>query len=232
MKIAFLLYGQPRYYKNVLEQWYKLFNEFDSDIFFHTWYGLERNSTITDINELIQNLSPKEIHISNPHKLIDLVNPEAEFENESYHGLQQAYSISKSAKLLKDYQLTFKKDYDLIIRTRLDIRFHNLDLLTNFLKSNFDKNKFYVAANHWPNHQIFDDNIIVSNPNNILSISEDYFNYTTHYINTTNIIPGGENNLHRYFDLKNLRQNLIREYSINFDLLHIPASDLILNQNG
>jgi hypothetical protein len=232
MKIAFLLYGQPRYYKNVLQQWKDLFNEFDSDIFYHTWYGLERNSVITNINEIIEDLNPKEIHISQQHKLIDLIPSDAKFENQSYHGLQQAYSISHSAKILRDYKWFFDQNYDFIVRCRLDIKFHNLDNLITFLKSDFDKKNFYVAANHWPDNQVFDDNIIISSPENILSISEQYFLYTIDFINKTKIIPGGENNLHRFFDHKNLRQYLIRENSLNFDLLHIPEKDLIINQNG
>jgi hypothetical protein len=54
-----------------------------------------------NVNELIEDFSPKEIEVSTPHKFVELISKEAKYESQSFHAMNQAYSIGKSIKLLR-----------------------------------------------------------------------------------------------------------------------------------
>jgi hypothetical protein len=231
MRVAICFYGQPRFYKQVLPIWQKVIKELEADVFIHTWYGQDRASSITNIDELISDLNPKEIKISQPHRLLDLVSEDCKFENESFHGMQQAYTISNSVNLLYEYELNNNTQYDIIIRCRMDIELHNADLFVEFIKNEIKNDKLYVCENHWPNGIMFDDNIMIGTGSTIKDIFLQYFAYTIAIINHTKIIPGGEQNIFRYLAYKNLLENIIKTNALNFNLLYIPVEQLILNQN-
>jgi hypothetical protein len=231
MRVAICFYGQPRKYKKVLPIWQKVIKELEADVFIHTWYGQDRSSSFTNIDELISDLNPKEINISQPHKFLDLIPEDSKFENQSFHGMQQAYTISNSVKLLNEYELNSDNRYDVIIRCRMDIELHNPDLFVEFVKNKVEDARLYVCANHWAGGVMFDDNIMVGTGITIKSIFLQYFAYTIEFINNTKIIPGGEQNIFRYIQYKNLLQNIIKTNGLDFNLLYIPVEQLILNQN-
>lgn len=231
MKVAICFYGQPRRYKQVLEQWNKVISELEADVFIHTWYGQDRGRVDIDVNELINDFSPKEIEVSSPHRFIDLIPSDADYENQSYHGMNQAYTINKSVQLLESYSYNFKKSYDIIIKSRFDITLLDVDAFINFVKTQIENNKLYVAANHWIGSEMFDDNIMVGTSESILNMSNAYFKYTIDFINTTKIIPGGEQNIFRYINHIGQLKNIIKEDTINFKLIPLPFNEIILNQN-
>lgn len=231
MKVAICFYGQPRFYKQVLPIWQKVIKELETDVFIHTWYGQDRASSITNIDELINDLNPKEIKISQPHRLLDLVPVDSKFENQSYHGMQQAYTISNSVKLLNEYELNTNTQYDVIITCRMDIELHNPDSFVEFIKNRVENVGLYVCGNHWAGNVMFDDNIMVGTGPTIKNIFLKYFEYTIAIINYTKTIPGGEQNIFRYLAYKNLLENIIKTNALNFNLLYIPVEQLILNQN-
>lgn len=231
MRIAICFYGQPRRYKQVLPQWNKIISELNADVFIHTWYGKDRGRVEIDIDELITDFSPKEIEISNPHKFIDLIPDDAKYENQSYHGMNQAYTINKVNRLLENYIYNFKQSYNIIIKCRFDITLLDVDAFIEFVKTKVENNKLYVAANHWIGSDMFDDNIMVGTTESITSISNEYFKYTIDYINTTKIIPGGEQNIFRYINYIGQSQNITKVDDINFKLIPLPFNEIILNQN-
>ena len=51
MKIAICFYGQPRRYKEVLDDWKRVIKETNADVFMHTWSGKDRIGNNIDINE-------------------------------------------------------------------------------------------------------------------------------------------------------------------------------------
>jgi hypothetical protein len=231
MRVAICFYGQPRRYKQVLDQWNKIISELNADVFIHTWYGRDRGRVDININELIEDFSPKEIEISTPHKFIELISKEAKYENQSYHAMNQAYSISKSIKLFKTYSDNFQKQYDIIIKCRFDITIHNIDFFIKFVKNQIKDVKLYVAANHWQDSTMFDDNIMVSKTNIMTSISMNYFDYTIEFINKTNIIPGGEQNIFRWIVDTGMIDKITKVDGLNFSLIPLPFNEIILNQN-
>ena len=231
MRVAICFYGQPRFYKQVLPIWQKVIKELEADVFIHTWYGQDRASSVTNIDELINDLNPKEIKISQPHRLLDLVSEASKFENQSFHGIQQAYTISNSISLLNEYEVNTNTQYDVIIRCRMDIELHNPDLFVEFIKNGIEENGLYVCSNHWEGHTMFDDNIMVGTGSIIKNMFLQYFEYTIAIINHTKIIPGGEQNIFRYIQYRNLLGNIVKTDTLNFNLLYIPTEQLILNQN-
>jgi hypothetical protein len=231
MNIAICFYGQPRKYKQVLSQWKKIISELNADVFIHTWYGQDRGRVDIDINELIEDFSPKEIEVSSPHKFTELIPEDSKYENQSYHGMNQAYTINKSIQLLESYSYNFKKSYDVVIKTRFDITLQNVDDFIEFVKTKIENNKLYVAANHWVGSEMFDDNIMVGKAREVIYISHRYFQHTIEYINNTKVIPGGEQNVFRYINSNGLLQTIQKTDNINFSLIPLPFNEIILNQN-
>jgi hypothetical protein len=231
MKIAICFYGQPRRYKQVLDQWYKIITELNADIFIHTWYGEDRGRVNINVNELIEDFNPKEIKVSYPHKLIKLTPEDAQFENQSYHSINQAYSISKCFNLIDSYSKDLKQEYDIIIKTRFDITLHDVNKLIEFVKNSFNSDKIYVAGNHWRDHDLFDDNIMIASPNLIKDIHLNYFDATIQFINETKIIPGGESNICRYITDLGMRDKINKINELDFSLIHLPLNEIIINQN-
>ena len=218
MKVAICFYGQPRKYKEVLSQWEVLISELNVDVFIHTWHGQDRGKNQIDVNELIKDFNPKEIKVSNPHKFIELIPTDFIYENQSYHAINQSYSISNCFKIMNNYSNSFNIQYDLIIKCRMDINLHNIINVIEFIKSQNKNNNLYVAGNHWQHHMEFDDNIMIGNKELMNQISLNFFDYTIDIIKKTKLIPGGEQNIFRY-----VIQNQLLTYS--------KGEELILNQN-
>lgn len=232
MKVAICFYGQPRKYKKVIDQWQLIISELNADVFIHTWFGKDRGKTEIDVNELIKDFSPKEIQVSNPHKFISLIPEDSKYENQSYHAMQQSYSISKSFEILENYSNEFDVKYDVIIKCRMDIDIKNIFEFIELIQSGIKNNEIYVAGNHWKHNLEFDDNIMVANTDLIKNVYINFFKYTIHYINKTKIIPGGEQNIFRYFVNLDLLKNIKKVENLNFDLLVYEKNEqIILNQN-
>jgi hypothetical protein len=231
MRIAICFYGQPRKYKKVLDQWQKVIKELNADVFIQTWYGEDRGRNFIDINGLIEDFQPKEIKVSNPHKFIDLIPVDSTYETQSYHAMQQSYAVTSGFQTITIFSEALKSDYDLIIKTRMDIELHNVDMFIDFIKSNKDINLLYAAGNHWQGHQKFDDNIMVGTANAMKSIYIDFFKYTIDYIKNTKIIPGGETNHFNWFEFLNIVKNVKKVESLNFSLIPYKLEEIILNEN-
>jgi hypothetical protein len=231
MKVAICFYGQPRKYKQVLEQWKRIISELNADVFIHTWYGQDRGRADINVNELIEDFSPKEIEISNPHKFIELIPEDSKYENQSYHGMNQAYTISRCLGLINEYSKNLQKEYDIIIKSRMDITIENVDEFIRFIKSGVEDNKLYVAANHWQGSNMFDDNLMAGKSSLIKDISINYFNYTIQFIKETKVIPGGEQNIFRWIVGIGMIDNIQKVNGLNFSLIPLPFNEIILNQN-
>lgn len=231
MKIAICFYGQPRKYKKVLDQWQKLIKELNADVFIHSWYGIDRGRNEIDVNELTKDFNPKEIEISDKHKFIELIPEDATYQNQSYHVMQQAYTISKSFKLLVEHSTNFNKKYDIIIKSRMDIELENIDNLIDFVKSKIDNNKLYVAGNHWIGSSMFDDNIMVAKSDIVVYLFLQYFKYTIQFINNTKLIPGGEQNIFNYINDMGVSNLIDKATPLNFVLIPYKLEEIILNEN-
>ena len=231
MKVAICFYGQPRKYKQVLPQWKKIISELNADVFIQTWYGEDRGRNFININELIDDFKPKEIKISNPHKFIELIPENCTYETQSYHAMQQSYAVTSCFETLSLFNQSLKKEYDWVIKTRMDIELHNTDLFIEFMKEDKDANLVYAAGNHWQGNTKFDDNIMVGSQNGMKSIYNQFYKYTMNYINETKIIPGGETNHYNWFNSLNLVNNVVKINPLNFSLIPYKLEEIILNEN-
>ena len=231
MKVAICFYGQPRKYKQVVNQWKKIISELDADVFIQTWYGEDRGKNFININELIDDFKPKEIKVSNPHRFIELVPENCTYETQSYHAMQQAYAVSSCFETLTLFNQSLKKEYDWVIKTRMDIELHDVNLFIQFMKDSKDTNLVYAAGNHWSGHLKFDDNIMVGSQNGMKSIYSQFYKYTINHINETKIIPGGETNHYNWFNVLNLTNNVVKVHPLNFSLIPYKLEEIILNEN-
>jgi hypothetical protein len=232
MKIAICFYGQPRRYKEVLDDWKRVIKETNADVFIHTWYGKDRSGNDIDVNELQKDYNPKEMQVSNLHSFLSLIPEDYTFQTQCYHVMQRTYSSTMSFNVLNQYSKDFKKEYDLIIETRLDVKLHNFDNFISFIKNLKEDNlNLYVCANHWSGHVVFDDAIMVGNNKIMSPLWINAFSDTIDFINKTHVIPSNEHNLTRYVIESNLYENVKRVSEMNYDLLYLPAETLILNQN-
>ena len=231
MKVAICFYGQPRRYKQVLEQWNRIISQLNADVFIHTWYGQDRGRVDINVNELIEDFSPKEIEVSSPHKFIELIPEDSKYENQSYHGMNQSYTISRCLMLINDYSKNLETNYDIIIKSRMDITIKNVDEFIKFIKNKIEDGLLYVAGNHWQGFTMFDDNLMAGKSNLIKDISLNYFNYTIDFIRKTKIIPGGEQNVFRWIDGIGMLDKIQKVDGLNFSLIPLPFNEIILNQN-
>ena len=231
-KVAICFYGQPRKYKKVLDQWRAIIDELNADVFISTWHGIDRGKHQIDINELILDFNPKEIRVSNPHKFTNLIPSDATYQNQSYHAMQQAYTISNVINLMDAYSKDLYKTYDVVIKCRMDIELHNIINLINFIDNFNSQRELYVAGNHWQGHLEFDDNIMVGSMEMIKTISSQFYQYTIDFINKTKMIPGGEQNIFYYANSINFINNIKKINALDFNLLtYANSEEIILNQN-
>lgn len=231
MRVAICFYGQPRKYKQVLDQWQKLIKELEADVFIHSWYGIDRGRNEIDVNELTKDFNPKEIEVSDKHKFIDLIPSDSTYQNQSYHAMQQSYTITKCFKLLVEHSINFNKKYDIIIKTRMDIELQNVDELIDFVKSKIESDKLYVAGNHWQGGSMFDDNIMVAKSDILVHLFLQYFKYTIQFINNTKLIPGGEQNIFNYINNMGVLNLIDKTTPLNFVLIPYKLEEIILNEN-
>lgn len=232
MKIAICFYGQPRRYQQVFNQWKKVVSELNADVFIHTWSGEDREYIIPNFNALISDLNPKELKISSPYKFKSFIPPNSVYENQSFHSINQAYTISECFNLLQHYQTTFNIAYDVIIKTRFDIILDDISTFVTFIKNKIESNKLYVANAPWQGQMYFDDNIMVAKNHLLKEIFLPYFQYTIDFISQTNTIPGGEQNLFRWINNLNMGGLISRDYQLDFKLIHLDPNNMILNQNN
>ena len=229
-KVAICFYGQPRFYKQVLPIWRKIIEELNADVFIHTWYGQERTKEYVDVNELISDFNPKEIELSHPHRFMDIIPKDSKFQNQSFHAMQQAYSITQSVKLLDKYEKDLHNNYDVIIRCRMDIKINNPDSFIEYVK-NKEVYDIAVCGKCWAGSKMFDDNLMVGSAAMIKELFKGFFTFTILYIHNTKIIPGGENNLYNYINDNNVYELITREEALNFELLYMKPGEFIMNQN-
>ncbi len=149
MKVAIVLSGHLRSYKDTLQNFNDFVNKIKSDnhevkIFCHTWSEVESNTTswwkqneikesaLQSIeNEVINKYDPAAYIVENSENVI--LENEFEFYKSriSFEGVQlMYYSLSQSFEILKEFELKNNWQSDLVIRSRYDILldFENIPL--------------------------------------------------------------------------------------------------------
>jgi len=175
MKVALLLFGQPRFIDNiqVLHTYKNIIKKYDADVFCHVWWeesGVYETSTCSTLNgcgihknaiDIINyNYKPTVISVEPASKKF-FMPPQAKqfldarFTNRAAHWnernygcvLSQLYSIQSVSRLFEKYEEETNQTYDWIILGRYDGLIKSMPILND---PRLPKNKFYIS-NHHPN---------------------------------------------------------------------------------
>lgn len=230
MKVAICFYGQPRRYKEILNDWKNVIDELSADVFIHTWSGVDRIGNYIDINSIIDDYNPKEIQVSTLHKFLQLIPEKYAYQNHSYHVMQRTYSSTVSFAIMNEYTKNFNKKYDIVIETRMDVKIRDFIKFINFIKSiKENDDSLYVCSNHRQGHVEFDDAIMVGKYEIISPLWMNAFSNTIEFINKTSVIPGNEFNITRYVIESNIYGKIKRTTNMDYDLLSLESDKSLIN---
>jgi len=198
MKIAFCLYGQPRYYNEGFINIYSFLkrnNNIEVDFYYHTWIGNENqkydisswaftrqiNNEVLKIdkniiNKLNELYKPRDFCFDNV-KDFDLQKYKNSIfimhdtnEKDDKNVMSQFYSRNQVRNLLLDNIKKNNIEYKYVITSRFDfLKPITIDL------NNINPDKIYVANLHLP-RKIFPDNLMILSINNYLNLFNTFEN--------------------------------------------------------
>ena len=195
MKIAILISGQPRNYIEGYEEIKKAYlDRYDCDVYIHTWEGGNFEATQffanrprytyqykeTYLNEILELYKPVQYKFEQPIIFDDKNIIDPIWRQPLQNTKSMWYSIAKAYNLIQ-------KDYDLIIRTRFDLRY---EISTLDLES-LDANKLHIwnwDTDERVKHKGYYDVFAIGNKTNIGIYSSVYskinwyLNYDREYI--------------------------------------------------
>lgn len=136
MKIALCFNGQLRSYRDIYEYIEKnVLNNFDTDIFFHTWDDPNLEDAV--------NLYKPKLYKSEP--LVNENFPLNKYRSPSEHFRKttffQFYSLFKAFQLKREYEIQNNFTYDVVIRNRFDSAINFIPKLNEM-----DPNKIYLPS--------------------------------------------------------------------------------------
>jgi len=201
MKIALIFSGLPRLVEQSF-QYFKerLLNNNDIDIFSYVW----KTDDYLKLDSFYD------------HKILQFQSPINFFsirQQTPINIYSHWYSIQQGCLSFKNYVEQNNLEYDLIIRTR-----HDIALYYKIEFDKLDKNYLYVADCHWPNHYLFDDNLMILNQQNYFKVFSNLFNWYDNRkdINVGHQIP--EQQLQQYLEHINLKNKIVRNKNLDFIL--------------
>tara|TARA_R100001163_G_scaffold64213_2_gene57931 strand:- start:5157 stop:5822 length:666 start_codon:yes stop_codon:yes gene_type:complete len=182
MKIALLLRGLAYYkqykhwkshvipdyeinYKNYIENHDDMFEKYQVDRYFHTY-----KTKNLDNEEMVKKMSPIKYKITDPL-----------FNYDKSHCEKKKRMNSLKNSMIEALELVVENvnDYDFIILTRYDIKFHKkIDL------SKLDKNTIYSTSYCTIHKKLIDDNFIIIPPNLVLKVLNILKNWETNTMHT------------------------------------------------
>jgi hypothetical protein len=168
MKVALLLFGQPRNFSNmkVFESHKKFFIErYETDIFCHCWkktgggYSVS-NWSNAEMKKVTSQEDECDLVLSCYKPVSYKVEEQKDFQNiEMYKNgpfgkfpwyernlpniLSQLYSINKVSELFEEYTSKNEKKYDMVVMVRYDLVVKEFPDI-----SEFDKNFFWISDSH------------------------------------------------------------------------------------
>lgn len=169
MKVALCLSGQARTFRRCFASHFKmLMKPFNADVFIHTWsfsgdhkrtskdhhytndYDIslyeKYNTTeyLTDSVKLIELYCPKKMLIEKPDKEYFMrKTPIDSF----FNALMMYYSVYRANELRREYEIERGIKYDLVIRSRFDLRINKFNI------DKLNENSIYLAPNQCINYE-------------------------------------------------------------------------------
>lgn len=167
-KIAILISGHIR--RSNISKSFKLLDDYDYDVFIHTWDNLGFKGSETNLNDQISSTlisrkvseipNVKSFEMENNKKFITELKPvDFSYFNCSSDEVfikSQLYSINRSFTLFEEYQKSTNTNYDLVIRTRFENEF--TEFLVDEELLNDVKNKIVFVPNSDCGHHHPDSN--------------------------------------------------------------------------
>ena len=158
MKIALLLYGQPRFfqytYKYILEEY--TIKNCETHIFAHFWkdigFGPSDDKTdtyynIDNLEELLNNINTKKYLIedyTNLDKTLIYIKEQINKDHNRYK-IGQHLSMEKCFNLIEQYQSEHNIKYDIVIKVRTDIFYNNSKFYNTKIEYENVKYNNYIA---------------------------------------------------------------------------------------
>lgn len=213
MKVALLLTGLAR---NVIDgynqYWKHIINNYETDVYLYYWEDGEWESVLNVY-------SPKKYVCKKPFSFLkereNVISPNDALARPifpydvagNFTSLPMIYSWQNGYNLLEG-------NYDCIIRSRFDVGGNSpIDL------HKIDLKKINISNHHWPNSQILDDNILISNQFLASKLYTDIFDVFVENIKNEGVIYFAEKNFTNIVKQKKLYHFIKKSDEINFKLL-------------
>jgi hypothetical protein len=177
MKIALALHGQPRFFEICYQHFFSnIIENFDCDIYFHTWWSQKLINTIYPCSNHAKNtLTDEDLQITKdiPDKLIKIYQP-VDFLFEDYSIFQKNPTLWNNPQYysqwaVKDLIVESKIKYDLVIRSRFDL------MCTQDLTFVYDDSLWVASCCPYTDGR-FQDMFSISNQKVFEKISDTYLN--------------------------------------------------------
>ena len=177
-KLALCLSGQPRSYFDAYQYVKKnLLNQFDVDVFVHSWKSNNVLVQLKIYEEIKAIYSPVLMLFDSP--LSEDTNSDLTVPNASHPAhfcTSMFYSIHKSDHFRIVSEISFKKKYDFVIRTRFD---HALNTVIDFNK--LQPGKVYVSKDTDGPNPLLNDQFAIADPETMKIYSSTYLFLRHHY---------------------------------------------------
>jgi len=224
-KIAILLSGHIRNL-NIVPTIKKLCNQYDYDIFVHTWDNLGIKGTETNLNTKIERDMVEKSIMSIPNIKGYTIENNKEFitnidRKEIYFNYSspeefiksQLYSINKSYNLMFEYSKKENIDYKMVIKLRFDCQFTHF-IVDDSLINEINQNDIIFVPNSDNHHNHMD------NGTSCWACDNMYYKFNlknVHIFEHTNVICdtfayGSVKSMSSYCDLYNHYDDMLKEY--------------------
>ena len=213
MKVALLLSGLPRKVNEGYElSWKHIIDNYDTDVYLHAWKDEEweklsepyPNAKSIQIQEPFKFTKYKE-GISLPH--FDRSRPLPQYDVMScFRQLPMFYSWQTVYKPMFDSMV----EYDVVIRSRYDLKFIKPIDLTNL-----DVTKL----NHNDSFTFFDDNICITNKQNADVMFFNIFDELILHSKEVEVLNSAEASWTKLLELKNMKDIVHKTSLLHFELL-------------
>lgn len=177
-KLALCLSGQPRSYFDAYQYVKKnLLDHFDVDVFVHSWKNPNNLVQLKIYEEIKAIYSPVLMLFDSPLREdtnSDLTVPNA--SHPAYFCTSMFYSIHKSDHFRIVSELTLKKKYDFVIRSRFDLA---LNKVIDFAK--LERGKVYISKDTDGPNPLLNDQFAIADPETMKIYSSTYLFLRYHY---------------------------------------------------
>ena len=177
-KLALCLSGQPRSYFDAYQYVKKnLLDYYDVDVFVHSWKSPNNLVQLKIYEEIKAIYSPLLLLFDSP--LSEVTNSDLTVPNTSHPAhfcTSMFYSIHKSDHFRIISEMSLKKKYDFVVRSRFDLA---LNKVIDFTK--LEKGKVYISKDTDGPNPLLNDQFAIADPETMNIYSSTYLFLRYHY---------------------------------------------------